>query len=622
MEFELPPPPSPQQQAIIAAVASGKGNILVDATAGSGKTFTLLQALAQCPQKSILFVAFGKALKDELEAKIAKQGVRKGWAVHVRTFHALGREILLKNFRHLKVAERGAATDKLIRDAAQGVRYSFATVRAASKLLRTYKESGDYPRGQATWRPSIGVFSKLGADHNIFGPSITPDEAAHACRLAYDAYLPGLDFANRESIDFCDMVWGCVVRDLAPPSRYQAVMVDELQDASAPQLLLVNMVTAPNGRLISVGDQHQQLYQFRGSLGKKAWDLLETERAAVRLPLSVSFRCSRAVIAEAQKVVPEIEARPDAPEGSVTRIELADAARAITPRAVESTPGYFHTFVLSRLNGALLEVALKLWVAGSRFQLRLDEGILEPIYELLDKKLDLRSPSLLTKTLQAWLADETKRAEERGSTDAADRAEDMAAMISAVARYKKPHEIKGTLTSILRPNDSGVLLSTVHKAKGLEAERVFLLRGTFARHAKPRPCRYCRGSGGCNVCFGDGRVPVEITEADINIEFVAITRAKLHLIWVNDGEAIAEVAPEARPDTATVAPDLSGAPTKPFDDSDAGLAKLATGELKVLLHQLEAAEELPNYLHAEAPDVRLDRLLRIRRLLAVRAEIY
>jgi superfamily I DNA/RNA helicase len=69
----------------------------------------------------------------------------------------------------------------------------------------------------------------------------------------------------------------------------------------------------------------------------------------------------------------------------------------------------------------------------------------------------------------------------------------------------------------LKDNNSGVKLSTVHRVKGLEAERVYLLKQTFARH----------------ICLRGDEIEEPIQDEELNIEYVGITRGKTYIGWIN-----------------------------------------------------------------------------------------
>jgi superfamily I DNA/RNA helicase len=380
--------------------------------------------------------------------------------------------------------------------------------------------------------PSAAQVLALGLEYGFF-EKLSEIETGLAVEATRDAYTLSLDFDNRTTIDFCDMVWAPVVLGLAPKSRYQVVMVDELQDISRPQLAMLRMVMIPTGRFIGVGDLKQQIYQWRGSMGGAAWSIVKEDLQAKTFPLTMTWRCATKIVETARALVPNLRARVGAPEGHVQDCTWENLPRSITGGHQAEHGTGIHTFVLSRNNANLIDCALYLWRERVRFELNAGKELLDPLFTLLDTKLDLRDPTRFNKSLAEWERVELARAEKANATAYADRVEEQAAMLRVAASYAPPARIKHLLSDILAPNDSGVLLSTVHKVKGLEAERVFLLKQTFARHDE-RACKFCEGSGNaCRACNGSGRWTKPPEPEELNIEYVGITRAISRLVWVD-----------------------------------------------------------------------------------------
>jgi hypothetical protein len=72
--------------------------------------------------------------------------------------------------------------------------------------------------------------------------------------------------------------------------------------------------------MIFVGDPCQAIYGFTGA-DSDAMDQLRAATNAITLPLTVTYRCPKAIVAEANKLVPDIVAHEDAPQGIVRSIE-------------------------------------------------------------------------------------------------------------------------------------------------------------------------------------------------------------------------------------------------------------------------------------------------------------
>lgn len=514
-----------EQQKIVDYARAGKGDLLIEALAGTGKTYTLLQCLEVIPQKSILVCAFNKRIQTEISKKLPKWS-RGRPVVHVKTFHAIGLSIVQHHFR-AGVKIDGDVTEELVNQAidAAGQRRIPQKVRwAAIKLVRMYKET-ELPSGLPfdVGRLDPEELEAIGNDYQLFD-RLDGSQIEQAIELALRAYELSCEQLREPArglrIDFCDMIWIPLVLNLPPQSRYQAVIVDEWQDLNAPQFELVKRLVAPSGRMIMAGDFHQQIYQWRGSIADEVRD--ELDKRGPRMPLTTTFRCSKAVSLEAGKLVFAFHCLPDADDGSVGEIGIVDLPRALAQYQVP--PGTIHTFVLSRTNADLLDCALMLWRERVRFQLNSGQDMLAPLYFLLDYVLKLDSVGAFLSSLKDWEAKEIAKAERANATTRLSRVVEQARMLRAVSNYvNQPNQIRGLLESIMESNDSGVLLSTVHKVKGLEAERVYLLKQTFAQY---RPIAVDRGETVATL-------PRLVTQEDLNIEYVAVTRAMLHLRWVD-----------------------------------------------------------------------------------------
>ena len=104
-----------------------------------------------------------------------------------------------------------------------------------------------------------------------------------------------------------------------------------------------------DGRIIAVGDPAQSIYQFRGADSEAIPNFIDKLRAKT-LPLSVTYRCPKSVVRLAQEVVPDIEAAPGAPEGTVRKYSLKNFLNRLNPEIS----------FLSRTNAPLIKYCLKL----------------------------------------------------------------------------------------------------------------------------------------------------------------------------------------------------------------------------------------------------------------------
>lgn len=484
-----------EQSAILEHLAKGNDHVLIDAKAGAAKTTMLLKALSVVPQKSVLLCAFNKRIADELKQRMPV--VPKG-SVHVAsTFHAAGLRIIQS---HKRVTVSPSASEELVNDACTTLdgelKVPFKIRRVAVRLLRMLKETFSGPEFD------LEAGRNLGFAHDLFQGLVDDKQIDIAVMTTMRAYDLGLGL--RDTIDFCDMVWLPVVLGLKCPSRYQAVFVDEAQDLNALQWELVKKLVASKGRIVAVGDRAQGIYKWRGAIGDEVWkELIETLEAK-QLPLTTTFRCSWAIVAEARQLVPTLNVWDEASHGSVTTIDYANLA--VNLRAIYDK----QTFVLSRTNADLLQVALDLHRHRIQFHLAASKEIIEPLFEIIDK-LDKLSAQRFRASLLTWFNTEILKAETLHAPALAEKVEQQFAMIALLLSYAQPVNFRRILQEILHHDTSTITLSTVHKAKGLEADRVYLLRQTFHRHQRRE----------------------KVDPEELNCEYVAITRAKRDLIWVN-----------------------------------------------------------------------------------------
>jgi ATP-dependent DNA helicase UvrD/PcrA len=224
------------------------------------------------------------------------------------------------------------------------------------------------------------------------------------------------------------------------------------------------------------------------------------------LPLNVTYRCGRSIVDLATRYVPDFEAGPSNSEGAITSIPI----EALTAAA---GPG---DFVLSRVNAPLISMAIKLLRAGKRTRVA-GQDIGKGLVTLV-KKLKARSVPDLLARIERWASKEISRLNTqleaatngRKATIQAkiDAINDKAGMLIAMADgAPNVEEIVSRIESLFADKGEHMIVcSSVHKAKGKEANRVFILRSTLR-------------AGG---------------EED-NIAYVAITRAKKELVWLTEG---------------------------------------------------------------------------------------
>ena len=259
-------------------------------------------------------------------------------------------------------------------------------------------------------------------------------------------------------------------------------------------------LVAPGGRIVVIGDNRQAIYQFRGA-AEDAFDTLAASLGARMFPLSETYRCPQRVVALAQQFVPDLRALPGAPEGQIDQHDTLD------PRALE--PG---DFVLSRTKAPLLRHALRALALGLPVAIAgMDVvGRVREILEQAEEGARRRGQSIPT-WLTGWL-DRQVRTHADLDEDGSDAVEMFAAVTTLLEQLGSARQVIETLERVSTDTELAgkVVFSTTHKAKGLERDRVWLLRDTYLQS---------RGAEAPSI-------------AEENLFYVAITRTKreLHLV--------------------------------------------------------------------------------------------
>jgi DNA helicase-2/ATP-dependent DNA helicase PcrA len=474
--------PSPFQQAIYDAIVNPQGNLIINAVAGSGKTTTLVGAAERVPSTArCVFLAFNKSIATELGQRLPQH-------FQARTFHSLcyspvTRALGVKQVNADKL--RDIIREKLDEDVAKMygpfIRRLVGLARNAGIVCLIPDE--------------LEVWEALVEQHDL---SVDSENASIEEGINFAREV--LKLSNqRDECDFDDLLYFAVLKQIALP-KFDWVFVDEAQDTNAIQRELLRKIMKPSTRLVAVGDPAQAIYGFRGA-DSNSMNLIAEEFRCAELPLSVTYRCATSIVEYAQDFVPEIQAREGAPAGSVNALETEWRLQQL----------HADDLVVCRTTAPLIDLGWKLMRA--RIPLRiLGRDIGDGLIALV-KKCDKRGGNVdaMVERLEAWRDREMKKAQAKGQESKAEAIEDKANAILLLAadlpeRNRSVAEIVRIIGSLFEGDGNRVTLSTVHKAKGLEANVVWWLGRSLC------PSRWARQEWQ--------------QQQERNIMYVAITRAK------------------------------------------------------------------------------------------------
>ena len=284
--------PSKYQWQIFAFVQNGSGHGVIEAVAGSGKTLTIITAtqLTNSTAK-VAFVAFNKHIADTLSDRAPAH-------VHASTLHSLG-------FANIRRAWGNVQVD------ADKLRHILATQRTNSydssviRLVSLCKAN--------LLEPTSVSLDYIADRWDIDVPEEEQDTIYHLAQIVYRESLE-----QKASIDYDDMIHFCAT-GMVGCQKFDILFVDEAQDLAKFQIEMALRSIKTGGRIIACGDAMQSIYSFRGADSEAIPNIIEATHATT-LPLSICYRCPKSHVELAQQLVPQIEAREDAPDGIIENI--------------------------------------------------------------------------------------------------------------------------------------------------------------------------------------------------------------------------------------------------------------------------------------------------------------
>jgi superfamily I DNA/RNA helicase len=480
---------SEQQNAIFMFFEIGQGNAVVRARAGTGKTTTIIEGIRRAPEFNKLMCAFNKRIAEELNGRISDPRAK------AQTLHSIGFQCVRRFWENVRVVSGSERADYLAEKVC-GSRAPDAIKRLVAKLHTKGREIAPHAR-------VMGDLTDL-----AYTFECTPDESWEGS--GYDvAYIEARALEAMElaatvkpvqtGIDFADMIF-LPVRNRWLTKTYDLVVVDEAQDMTVAQLEIA--VGVCKGRIIVVGDDRQAIYGFRGA-DSSSLDRLKAELHATEFGLTVTYRCGKTIVHEANRLVSDFVAASTNGEGTIESITL----EKLTDTAKHGD------FILSRLNAPLVSAAMALLRSDKRARVAgrdIGAGLKALIKKLAKGRAANSVPELLSK-LAAWESREIARLLAADKENQVDAIRDKVATLMMITNgADSVTHVEERIDSLFTDDGLGqagvVTCSSVHRAKGLEAKRVFVLRDTL----------YPRGES--------------IEEQ--NIEYVAITRAQETLVWV------------------------------------------------------------------------------------------
>lgn len=342
---------------------------------------------------------------------------------------------------------------------------------------------------------------QLAADYDVELPTHTTleviavvPEVLQSCRLEI------------ATIDFDDMIWLPIVLNLTAARSPAVLFVDEAQDLNACQHELTTRL-CPDGRLVIVGDDRQAIYGFRGADHRSIDNLVGRRRLHGRdvaeYPLTVTRRCPVTHVELARRLVPDLDYLPGALDGEIVEAKPNDYLEVVRPGDM----------ILCRTNAPLVSACYQLIRQDVPAIVRgrdIGKGLLALI-----TRLRCREVSELMRRIGDHRAAESQKYSELRDPSTAmqalhDKCDCLLALCEGASTVDDVRWRAEKMFSDLNETNA-VVLSSVHKAKGLERDHIVILRpdlmpGPWAQ----RPDQKCQ---------------------ELNLLYVAVTRSRRRLTF-------------------------------------------------------------------------------------------
>ena len=466
-------PASDYQIEIFKTIEKGVNNLIINASAGSSKTTTIVNAIRFIPEKKkILFVAFNKDIVEKIRSEAEHKNV------NVCTFHSLGFSILLEYLARVCENKYIQNQDLVNIDIYKYNNYLYNNIDLITRFKETkslgkrknlyvnnIKKLIDYCRYYLAF--TIKEITRVG---ELYGVVPIRDEY----EVVRQILLWGKE--NISSIDYTDMIWLPNVLNLTTKSNlYDWIFIDEAQDTSIAEQELVERCFRRGTKFVAVGDSFQQINIWAGST-EEAIDRLLKHPHTITCKLPISYRCPKKVVELAKQYSDNIVAYENAIDG-----EINYDVSIYEPKN--------NDMVLCRTTAPLIELHLNYLRCNKKSFIRGSENIKERFTDLINStqctlidKNCITSDGLVPK-LYALLFDEIEKLKSNGlnEDDAMTHPsvlqlyDDIEAICVLSEGLTNVDDLLSKINTVfMGDEDDAIVLSTVHKAKGLEADNIFI----------------------------------------------------------------------------------------------------------------------------------------------------
>lgn len=501
--------PSDQQREVYRWVRNEHGNLILIAVAGAGKTTTILNASTMTPTDSrVIIVAYNKKIADEISEKLKSKNIHP--RIKAGTFHSFGFANWLRQYKDRKGKDyvQKKKVENILEDMKVPEEYAgFCTKLVSMAKNRAIGVLCDL-EDETEW---MNIIEHYDLDSGLPEDS-TGRIISNCIGSSIIALKRSIEIAD-DVIDYDDMLYMPLHRNVNF-WRNEWVFVDEAQDTNPARRELVKRFLQPQiGRAVFVGDPAQAIYGFTGA-DNDSLEIIKREFNARELPLTVTYRCPKAVVQEARQYVSHITAADGNAEGEVGsitdeafhKLPASEFSNQAAMLCRKTAPLVLTAFALIRRNipchvegkdiGQGLIAMTKKWQTNSIevFKEKLNEYVSREVNKFLEKKEEEQAERLM------------------------DKKETLYVIMDGLSEEATLDDVRAKINGLFGDTPEGVrpkhfVLSTVHKSKGREWPTVYILdRGKYM------PSAFARQQWQL--------------EQEYNLIYVAVTRSQGRLIDV------------------------------------------------------------------------------------------
>lgn len=543
----MPVPPKSRLSSRIQSIGSKTPpHVVITARAGTGKTTTLVEvikdlkgiqpSITPSPQQEAIWeqirlsrgarfmcmLAFNKSIVKDISRRVPA-------GVDSKTLHQHGNYAVGKYFRLHPDRDKRYNGNKVLRLIPEFLKKNVDDIpniilQGTNKLVGLCKMN--------LLEPTEENLVDLATRHEI--------ELNGSFDIIHDLVIKILDRCknnvnNDRCIDFNDMIWLPVVHNI-PIFKYEVLFCDEAQDFSRCEQ---ELIFKSGKRIIICGDPKQAIYAFKGADSRsmeRMKDILgNTPQGVVELPLTVTRRCGHAIVKEANKYVEDFYAHESNPPGRVMVAKLTGNKPPVFPIGLTSEeterdylPGhnpktwsYRYSvkdgdMILCRTTAPLVTECFWFIKEGRKANIQ-GRNIGQNLIRLIQK---FRAESLddLEEKTESWYDKEVEKENKKDFPDEGylislqDRRDCIFAFMQGAETVE---DVINNIEEMFSDDSiEGIRLSSGHKSKGLESDRVFIL------DTVPFPHPMAKSD--------------EAVEQEYNLRYVMITRAIKELVYVKD----------------------------------------------------------------------------------------